>query len=98
MTYIFDIKDPTPIYQRCRVDPSQAMPGYVIVYRHVLPGQTPVAMVVEPSGLVRDLRPGENPDSPWCWAAHYGDLLVYDDAAVGAADNTAAVVMFRFVG
>jgi hypothetical protein len=39
---------------------------------------------------VRDLRPGEEADSPWCWADLCGDLLVYRPDPAGAM-----IVAFR---
>ncbi len=88
MSYIFKIADTRPNYQRVTVQASVAAPGKTIVFRNG------VAIVVEPSGLVRDLRPGESADSPWCWATPSGDILVYDTADPGQPVN---VVMFRLV-
>lgn len=90
MRYIFDIIDTRPVYQRnITLQASVASPGKQIVFRNG------VAMVVDPFGNVRDLRPGESADSPWCWATPSGDLLVYNSD--GGPGVTPVIVMFRLV-
>jgi hypothetical protein len=83
--YRFRITDPSPILQACSYEPSQRAPGKTICY-----SENGAALVVEPGGLVRDLRPDEEADSPWCWADACGDLLVY-------RPDPPTIVTFRMV-
>jgi hypothetical protein len=75
MTYRFLITDREPELVPCTLQPSAASPGKTICF-----GENGAALVVEPvsaGGKIRDARPDENPDSPWCWGDRCGDLLVY---------------------
>jgi hypothetical protein len=83
--YRFLITDPSPILQACTYTPSVHAPG-----KTICTSENGLALVVEPGGLVRDLRPGEDPDSPWCWADQCGDLLVY-------RPDPPTIVAFRMV-
>lgn len=89
MKYMFNVADSGPIYQRISTQPSVASPGKTIVYRNG------IAMVVEPTGKIRDLRLGESADSPWCWATLLGDMLVYDSDGGPTVNPT--IVMFKLV-
>src|SRR5882672_11062155 len=71
MYYRFVISDPVPQLFACSLQPSVRAPG-----RQICISENGLALVVEPSGAVRDLRPGEEADSPWCWADLCGDPLV----------------------
>ena len=83
--YRFAITDPTPILHACTYVPSERAPGKTICYN-----ENGLAVVVEPGGHVRELRPGEEADSPWCWADTCGDLLVY-------RPDQPTIVAFRMV-
>jgi hypothetical protein len=75
MYYRFLITDPLPVLVPCDLQPSTAAPGKTICYN-----EDGSALVVEPlsaGGKIRDSRPDENPDSPWCWCDRAGDLIVY---------------------
>ncbi len=72
MWYRFLITDPVPQLHACSLQPSVRAPG-----RQVCISENGLALVVEPGGAIRDLRPGEEWDSPWCWADLCGDLLIY---------------------
>ncbi|MES2360068.1 MAG: hypothetical protein V4529_17135 [Gemmatimonadota bacterium] len=89
MRYIFNVADAVPHYQRITTQLSQAAPGKTLVFRNG------VAMVVQPDGVVRDLRSWETADSPWCQATLSGDVLVYDSD--GGPGFNSVVVMFRLV-
>jgi hypothetical protein len=89
-TYRFLITDPIPNLVACTYQPSQNAPGKTICV-----SENGLALVVEPrapdgSILIRDLRPGEDADSPWCWADRCGDLLVY-------RPDAPTIVAFRVV-
>jgi hypothetical protein len=79
--YRFLITDARPQLHACTYMPSERAPGKTICV-----SENGAALVVEPGGLVRDLRPDEEADSPWCWADACGDLLVYrpDPASIVA--------------
>jgi hypothetical protein len=85
MFYRFLISDAVPHLFACSLQPSVRAPG-----RQICVSENGLALVVEPSGTVRDLRPGEEADSPWCWADLCGDLLVYRPDPAGAM-----IVAFR---
>ena len=87
--YRFNIADEIPNLEPCTYQDSIANPGKTICV-----SENGLALVVEPSGLIRDLRPGEDPDSPWCWADECGDLLVY---RTGDAPDNDVIVAFRMV-
>lgn len=88
MAYIFNLWDDPPVYIRVTFQASHAAPGKTITFRNG------IAMVVTPTGQIRDLQPGESPDTPWCWGLLCGDLLVYDSPT----DQPEAVItMFRVV-
>ncbi|HEV8502514.1 MAG TPA: hypothetical protein VGR63_13115 [Casimicrobiaceae bacterium] len=73
--YRFLITDVVPILEPCTYKPSAAAPGKTLCVN-----ENGTTLVVEPEsagGKIRDTRPDENPDSPWCWADQCGDLLVY---------------------
>ncbi len=70
--YRFLITDAVPDLRPCTFVPSVNAPGKTICI-----SENGLALVVEPSGFVRDLREWESADSPWCWADVCGDLLVY---------------------
>jgi hypothetical protein len=73
--YRFLITDEAPELVPCTYKDSVASPGKTICIN-----ENGSALVVEPDsagGNIRDSRPDENPDSPWCWADQCGDLLVY---------------------
>jgi hypothetical protein len=75
MTYRFLITDDVPDLVPCTLQASTANPGKTICYN-----ENGSALVVEPQsagGAIRDTRPDENPDTPWCWGDRCGDLLVY---------------------
>jgi hypothetical protein len=77
--YRFLITDPTPQLHACTYSDSVRAPG-----KTICTSENGLALVVEPGGHIRDLRPGEEADSPWCWAEACGDLLVYrpDDKTI----------------
>jgi hypothetical protein len=83
--YRFLITDTTPQLHACSYEPSTRAPGKTICI-----SENGLALVVEPGGLVRDLREGEEADSPWCWADACGDLLVY-------RPDPPTIVAFRMV-
>jgi len=85
MYYRFVISDPVPQLFACSLQPSVRAPG-----RQICISENGLALVVEPSGAVRDLRPGEEADSPWCWADLCGDLLIYRSDPTGPT-----IVAFR---
>jgi hypothetical protein len=73
--YRFLITDVKPKLVPCTYIASTAAPGKTICIN-----ENGTALVVEPDtagGKIRDTRPDENPDSPWCWGDACGDLLVY---------------------
>jgi hypothetical protein len=72
MYYRFLITDTVPKLEACTMRASVRAPGKTICI-----SDNGLALVVEPGGLVRDLRAGEDPDSPWCWGDMCGDLLIY---------------------
>jgi hypothetical protein len=75
MYYRFLITDLKPVLVPCTLEASAAAPGKFICYH-----ENGTALVVEPlsaGGAIRDTRPDENPDSPWCWCDRAGDLIVY---------------------
>jgi hypothetical protein len=89
-SYRFLITDDTPNLEACTYEPSTRSPGKMICY-----SENGRALVVEPrapdgSILIRDLRDGEEADSPWCWADVCGDLLVY-------RPDPPTIVAFRMV-
>jgi hypothetical protein len=83
--YRFLITETVPKLEPCSYVPSVRAPGKTICV-----SENGLALVVEPGGEIRDLRPGEEADSPWCWADACGDLLVYRPDAV-------TIVAFRMV-
>lgn len=85
MYYRFLITDPVPHLFACDLEPSVRAPGKMVCL-----SEGGLALVVEPTGLVRDLREGEEWDSPWCWADLCGDLLVYRPEPTGPT-----IVAFR---
>jgi hypothetical protein len=90
--YRFNIADAVPILEPCTYQDSLACPGKTICVN-----ENGTALVVEPEsagGKIRDARPDENPDSPWCWADECGDLLVYRPDPEGEPDH---IVAFRMV-
>lgn len=89
MPTMFNIVGVVPFYQRITTQPSLISPGKMTVYRNG------VAMVVEPSGTIRDLRPGESADSLWCRATLSDGMLVYD--AQDANNPNAVITMFRYI-
>jgi hypothetical protein len=90
--YRFLITDREPELVPCTYVASVAAPGKTICYN-----EDGTALVVEPisaGGNIRDTRPDENPDSPWCWADQCGDLLVYRPSP---EDEPEHIVAFRMV-
>jgi hypothetical protein len=90
MWYRFLITDPVPKMVACSMKPSAQALGKTICIN-----ENGTALVVEPlsaGGKIRDTRPDENPDSPWCWADDCGDLLVYRPDAENEPDH---IVTFR---
>jgi hypothetical protein len=85
--YRFLITDAVPKLVPCTYVPSERAPGKTVCI-----SENGLALVVEPTGLIRDLRPGEEWDSPWTWADRCGDLLVYRTDPAGPT-----VVAFRIV-
>jgi len=85
--YRFLITDTKPKLIPCTYQDSVRSPGKTICIN-----ENGKALVVEPSGEVRDLRDGEEADSPWCWADACGDLLVYRTDPAGPS-----IVAFRMV-
>lgn len=85
MFYRFLITDAVPHLFACSLEPSLRAPG-----RKVCISENGLALVVEPNGTIRDLRPGEEWDSPWCWADLCGDLLIYRPDPTGPT-----IVAFR---
>jgi hypothetical protein len=83
--YRFLITDLKPQLAACTYQPSVRAPGKTICV-----SENGLALVVEPGGTVRDLRPDEEADSPWCWADVCGDLLVY-------RPDPPTIVAFRMV-
>ena len=86
-TYRVLVSDPTAQLVPCTYEPSVRAPGRLICY-----SENGLALVVEPSGVIRDLRPGEEADSPWCWADRCAEFLVYRTDPAGPV-----VVGFRIV-
>jgi hypothetical protein len=73
--YRFLITDREPTLVPCTYEDSVAAPGKTLCRN-----ENGTYVVVEPAsagGQIRDTRPDETPDSPWCWADACGDLLVY---------------------
>jgi hypothetical protein len=85
--YRVNVSDVTAQLVPCTYQPSVRAPGRTICY-----SENGLALVVEPSGLIRDLRPGEEADSPWCWADRCAEFLVYRTDPAGPT-----VVGFRIV-
>jgi hypothetical protein len=83
--YRFLITDLVPKLEPCTYQDSVRAPGKTICI-----SENGLALVVEPGGLVRDLRPDEEADSPWCWADDCGDLLVY-------RPDPTTIIAFRMV-
>jgi hypothetical protein len=83
--YRFLITDLKPQLAACTFSASVRAPG-----KTICTSENGLALVVEPGGTVRDLRPDEEADSPWCWADACGDLLVY-------RPDPATIVAFRMV-
>lgn len=83
--YRFLITDAVPTLHACTFTPSVHAPGKTLCI-----SENGLALVVEPTGLIRDLRPDEEADSPWCQADVCGDLLVY-------RSDGKAIVAFRMV-
>lgn len=83
--YRFLITDKVPQLVPCTYSASVRSPG-----KTICTSENGLALVVEPGGAVRDLRPGEEADSPWCWADALGDLLVY-------RPDPPTIVSFRMV-
>jgi hypothetical protein len=90
--YRFLITDETPELVPCTYQPSVANPGKTICIN-----ENGTALVVEPEsagGNIRDTRPDEHPDSPWCWGDACGDLLVY---RVDPEQEPDRIVTYRMV-
>ena len=85
--YRFLITDPSPLLEPCTYTDSLRAPGKTVCI-----SENGRALVVEPSGQIRDLRDGEDWDSPWTWADRCGDLLVYRPDPTGPT-----IVTFRIV-
>jgi hypothetical protein len=91
-TYRFLITDTVPALVACSYEPSAANPGKTICMN-----EDGSALVVEPlsaGGKIRNTRPDESADTPWCWADACGDLLVY---RVDPDNEPDRIVAFRMV-
>lgn len=72
--YYYALTTTVPLLKACTFKPSVNNPGKTILVQ-----EGGLALVVEPTGLIRSLRPGEDADSPWCWAdmCNNGSLIAY---------------------